>query len=35
MRIQAGHHACNGVSDEFFIVNGFHIVTFDHAKNSR
>ena len=33
MRIQAGHHATDGFGDQFLLVNGLHVVTFDHAEH--
>ena len=33
MRVQTRHHAHDGIGDEFFVVDRFHVVGFDHAKN--
>ena len=33
MRVQAGHHANDGVGDQFFVVHRLHIVALDHAKD--
>ena len=33
VRVQAGHHADNGIGDQLFIVDGFDVIAFDHAKH--
>ena len=33
VRVQPGHHACDGVADEFFLVHTFNVVALDHAKH--
>ena len=33
MRIKACDHADDGVIDEFFLIDGFDVVAFDHAEN--
>ena len=35
MRVQAGDHAGDGVSDEFFLIDRLDIVALDHAENCR
>jgi hypothetical protein len=34
MRVQAGHHARNGIGDELFLIHGLDIVALDHAEHS-
>jgi len=33
--VQAGHHARNGLGDQFFLVDRLHIVALDHAEDGR
>jgi hypothetical protein len=34
MRIQAGHHAGNGIGDEFFLIDGLDIITLPNTAAS-
>ena len=33
VRVKARDHARDGFGDEFFLIDGFDVVAFDHAKN--